>query len=309
VKFLISALFLLVLRVPVHAQQLTYQTLYVDYDSAVEFRNLKIIPIRPKQRGFGESASHIISLNHALKEGLATVSERGTASTENVHYMRIRNVSDQPIYVASGEIFSGGRQDRMVTRDTVLVPDGRDQYISVMCVEEGRWSDKERKFRYENFANSSLRKVLDVNRNQVLIWQEVSRQLDSQHIRSKSLAYLSRNGDKKMQTLQNEYFNFFHDHFKAADSTIVGIVCVSGDQVIGSDIFASRDLFYNMLDPVLIGYTDQVLYTGKPVTITNEEVKTYMDKLLTDEVSQEKFLKENGKIFRQNGEVIHINSF
>jgi hypothetical protein len=34
-----------------------------------------------------------------------------------------------------------------------------------------------------------------------------------------------------------------------------------------------------------------------------------MDKLLSDEVSQIRFLKENGKIFRQNGEVIHINSF
>jgi hypothetical protein len=309
VKFLVSALFLLVLRLSLHAQQLTYQTLYVDYDSAVEFRNLKIIPIRPRQKGFGESTSRLISLNHALQEGLATVSERGTASTENVHYMRIRNASDQPIYVASGEIFSGGRQDRMVTRDTVLVPDGRDQYISVMCVEEGRWSNKERKFRYENFANASLRKVLDEDHNQVLIWQEVSRQLDSQHIRSKSLAYLSHNGDKKIVTLQNEYFNFFHDHFKAADSTIVGIVCMSGDKVIGADIFAGRNLFYNMLDPLLIGYTDQVIYSGKPVIITNEEVKKYMDKLLTDEISQEKFLRENGKIFRQNGAVIHINSF
>mgnify|MGYP001545176496 FL=1 len=227
-KFLISALFLLILRAPVHAQQLTYQTLYVDYDSAVEFKNLKIIPVRPKQRGFGQSMSQVISLNRALREGLATVSERGTASTENVHYMRVRNISDQTIYVASGEIFSGGRQDRMVTRDTLLAPDGRDQYISVMCVEEGRWSEKERKFQYENFANSSLRKVLDEDHNQVLIWQEVSRQLDSQHVKSKSLAYLSRKGDKKMQTLQNEYFNFFHDHFKAGDSTIVGIVCMSG---------------------------------------------------------------------------------
>ena len=308
-KFFFTALLLLGLQTFAHAQQLTYQTLYVDYDSAVEFKNLKIIPVRPKQRGFGQSMSQVISLNRALREGLATVSERGTASTENVHYMRVRNISDRTIYVASGEIFSGGRQDRMVTRDTLLVPDGRDQYVSVMCVEEGRWSEKERKFQYENFANSSLRKVLDEDRNQVLIWQEVSRQLDSQHIKSKSLAYLSSNGDRKMQTLQNEYFNFFHDHFKAGDSTMVGIVCLSGDKVIGSDIFASRNLFYNMLDPVLIGYTDQVLYTGKPVTITNEEVKNYMDKLLSDEVSQAKFLKENGKIFRQNGEVIHINSF
>lgn len=308
-KFFFTALFILASVVFVRGQQLTYQTLYVDYDSAVEFKNLKIIPIRPKQKGFGRAVAHVISLSQALKQGLATVSERGTASTENVHYMRVRNVSDQTIYVASGEIFSGGRQDRMVTHDTLLAPDGRDQYISVMCVEEGRWSDKERKFRYENFANASLRKVLDVDHNQVLIWQEVSRQLDSQHIKSKSLAYLSRNGDKKLQALQNEYFNFFHNHFQAGDSTIVGIVCMSGDEVVGSDIFAGRNLFYDMLDPLLIGYTDQVIYSGKPLTIENEEVKKYMDRLLSDEISQEKFLKENGKIFRQNGEIIHITSF
>ena len=308
-KFFFTALFLLALQAAGHAQELTYQTLYVDYDSAVEFKDLKIIPIRPKQKGFGESTSRIITLNRALKEGLAALSERGTASTEKGQYLRIPNNSDRTIYVAAGEIFSGGRQDRMVTRDTLLAPDGRDQYISVMCVEEGRWSEKERKFQYENFANSSLRKVLDEDRNQVLIWQEVSRQLDSQHIKSKSLGYLSRNGDKKLQSLQNEYFNFFHDHFKKTDSTIVGIVCLSGDKVLGTDIFASRDLFYNMLDPVLIGYPDQVIYTGRPVTNINEEVKKYMDKLLTDRISQEKFLKENGKIFRQNGEVIHINSF
>jgi hypothetical protein len=294
--------------VVVHAQPITYETVYVDYDSAVKFKDLEIIPIRPKA-GAGRSASGIISLSQAVKKGLAEVSERGTASTENVHYLRIRNHSDQTIYMASGEIFSGGRQDRMVARDSLLVPNGRDQYISVMCVEEGRWSDKERKFGYENFANPALRKVLDKEKNQVLIWQEISRQLDSGRIRNKSLAYLAQVTNKKMKSEQNSYFNFFHDKFKATDSTILGIVCMSGDSVIDSDIFANPDLFYSMLDPLLIGYSNEVAYVGKPVTITHEEVKRYMDKLLTNEISQELFLKENGKIFRQNGQMIHINSF
>lgn len=307
VKFFFAAFFLLVLQVIVHAQ-ITYQTVYVDYDSAVEFKNLRIIPIRPKQ-GFGHSISDIISLNKALEKGLVTVSERGTASTENVHYLRVQNHSDKTLYIASGEIFSGGRQDRMVTRDSLLVPNGRDQYISVMCVEEDRWSDKERKFGYQNFANPALRRVLDEDKNQVLIWQEISRQLDSGHIKNKSQAYLSRITNKKMKPVQNAYFQFFHDKFKATDSSIVGFVCMSGDRVIGSDIFSSRDVFYDMLDPLLIGYADEVTYMGTALTITLDKEKQYMDKLLRDEISQELFLKENGKIFRQNGGVIHINSF
>jgi hypothetical protein len=109
--------------------------------------------------------------------------------------------------------------------------------------------------------------------------------------------------------LNDEYYNFFKSKFKSADSTIVGFVCMSGDKVIGSDIYASSDLFYNQLDPLLKGYCDEAVYMGKPLTITREEEKVYLDKLLSDKRSQELFLKENGKIFRQNGEVIHINSF
>jgi hypothetical protein len=307
VKFFFTAFFSFALLAVLQAQ-ITYETVYVDYDSAVEFRNLRIIPIRPKQ-GFGRGAPGIISLNKALEKGLVTVSERGTASTENVHYLRIQNHSDQTIYIASGEVFSGGRQDRMIARDSLLAPTGHDQYISVMCVEEDRWSDKERKLDFRNFANPALRKVLDKDKNQVLIWQEISRQLDTGKIKNKSQAYLSRITDKKMAPVQDAYFQFFHNKFKTTDSSIVGFVCMSGDKVIGSDIFASRDLFYDMLDPLLIGYADEVTYMGKPLTITREEEQAYLDKLLKDETSQELFLKENGKIFRQNGQVIHINSF
>ena len=290
------------------AQEITYDNVYVDYDSAVEYKNLRIIPIRPKY-GFGNKAPKAISLSQAIKQGIAVVSERGSASTENVHFLRINNHSDQTIFISSGELISGGRQDRMITRDTLLEPNGRDQYISVMCVEELRWSDKEKKLDYQNFANPSLRRVVDVNKNQVLIWQEITRQLGEGNINSKSSAYLSRNADKKMVQLNDEYFHYFQDKFKAGDSSMVGIVCMSGDKVIGADIYASRDLFFNLLDPLLKGYCDQAVYMGKPVTITREQEQEYLDKLLADKFTQEKFLKDNGKIFRQHGQVIHINSF
>ena len=302
------AIIFLAFSAAVKGQEITYDNVYVDYDSAMEFKNLRIIPIRPKH-GFGDRAPHVISLSQALKQGLAEVSERGTASTENVHFLRINNHSDQTIYISSGEIFSGGRQDRIIAQDTLLEPNGRDQYVSAMCIEELRWSEKEKKFSYQGFANPSLRKVLDESKNQVLIWREISKQLQDNNIPSKSSAYLARVADKKMMQVNDEYYNYFKDRFKNTDSSIVGFVCMTGNRIIGSDIYAYRDLFFNQLDPLLKGYCDQAVYMGKPLTITHEEEKIYMDKLLTDKVTQEKFLKENGKIFRQHGQVIHINSF
>jgi hypothetical protein len=290
------------------AQEITYENVYVDYDSAIEYKNLRIIPIRPKN-GFGKGLPHVVTLSQALKQGLAEVSERGVASTENVHFLRIHNHSDQTIYISAGEIVEGGRQDRMLAQDTLLEPNGRDQYVSAMCVEELRWSEKEKKFTYLGFANPNLRKVLDESKNQVLIWREIAKQLEENKIPKKSMAYVSRVTDKKMMHTNDEYFQYFQAKFRSKDSTILGFVCMSGDKVIGSDIYISPDLFYNQLDPLLKGYCDQAVYMGKPVTISREEEKIYLDKLLSDKVSQEKFLKDNGKIFRQHGQVIHINSF
>ena len=290
-----------------HAQ-LTYDNLWVDYDSAWKFKNLEIIPIRPKGR-FGSQNPGIISLSQAIARGIATVTERGTASIDNVHFLRINNNSDKSLLISSGEVIAGGRQDRMVARDTILAPSGRDQYIPVMCVEENRWSEKEKKFVYSNFANPFLRKVLDQNKNQVIIWKEIANQLDQSGIKSLSLAYLSRYADKKMTPYYDEYFRFFQQKFRSSDSSIVGFVAMSGEKVIGSDIYAGKDLFFSQLDPLLKGYIDGAILYGTPVIITDDKVKEYMNQLLKDEKSQEEFVKYNGKIFRQNGEVIHINTF
>ncbi len=290
--------------------QLTYETLYVDYDSAAQYRNLKLIPVRRKGGG-GEpgGAGGVVSLNQALSQGLVTVTERGTTSIDNVHWLRFNTHSDKSVYIAGGEIIAGGRQDRMIVRDTILAPSSKDQYVPVMCVEEGRWSDKEKKFAYSNFANMHLRKVLDSSHNQVLIWKEVEKQLDSGKFKNNSMAYLSRNLDKKYALAGDEYFRYFRERFREKDSTIIGFVAVSGGKIIGSDIFAGRSLFYQQLEPLLRGYIDEAILYGGPVTLADGPVKRYMDKLLKDERSQEEFVKKNGKIFRQDGQVVHVNTF
>ncbi len=305
-KFLFT--FLLLFISAAVCAQITYETVYVDYDSAWQYKNLKIVPVRSKKGGDGQYPG-IVSLSQAIKLGLATVSERGTASTENVHLLRINNHSDKSVYISSGEVIAGGRQDRMIARDTILAPSEKDQYVPVMCVEEGRWSDKEKKFVYSNFANPHLRKVLDQNKNQVLIWKEINNQLDVGGVKSKTLAYLSKNIDKKLAPLIDEYYNFFLEKFRKTDSTVVGFVAISGGRVIGSDIFASKNLFYSQLEPLLRGYTDDVITFGAPITYPDKSLHDYMDELLRNEKSQENFVQDNGKIFRLGGEVIHVNTF
>jgi hypothetical protein len=306
---------LLLFSVKCAQAQLTYQSLEVDYDSTWTYKNLKIIPIRPKGGGNGnplgfpqQSGTPIISLSQALKLGYIKISERGTASTENVHYLRINNSSDTAVFIASGEIITGGRQDRMVTKDTVLAPNGRDQYIDVMCVEEGRWSEKEKKFGYYGYADPSLRKVLDQSRNQVLVWKEIFGQLDGSAVKAPTLAYTARKQDKKYVLQETEYFQHFYEKIMK-DSSITGFVCVSGDKVIGMDVFAGNNLFQEELEPLLRGYIEAAIVRGSPVKAPDTTVKKYLDKVLTSEKGQEEYLKKNGKIFRYEQKVYHITGY
>jgi hypothetical protein len=290
--------------------QITYETVYVDYDSAWQFKNLKIIPIRRKNPGgMPPGMGDVVTLSQALNKGLVTVTERGSTSFDNVHWLRFNTHSNKSVYISGGEIISGGRQDRMIVRDTILHPSEKDQYVPVMCVEEGRWSDKEKKFGYGNYANTDLRKILDSTHNQVLIWREVDRQLQAGGFKNNSLAYMSRYQDKKYIAASDEYYRFFRDKLARTDSNVVGFVAISGDKVIGSDVYNSTDLFYNQADPLLHGYIDEAMTAGAPVTLKDPPVHRYMDKLLKNEASQEVFVKDNGVIFREAGVVVHVNTF
>jgi hypothetical protein len=290
------------------AGQLIYETVWVDYDSAWEYKSLQFIPIRPHNPE-GKPGPRMMSLSRALQQGVASLSERGSASTENVHWLRLNNRSDMSLFVASGQTFTGGRQDRMVTKDTVLAPTGRDQYIPVMCIEEGRWSDREKKIQYGNYANMQLRKVLGQSGNQVLIWKDIFSQLDSAHLNSTTLAYAALSQDKKYQVQENEYLRFFRDKIRSSDSAMTGFVCVSGDKVLGTEIFSDKQLFFDELEPLLFGYINEAILKGSEPMLVKEEIKTLMDQVLTNETLQNEYCKKNGKIFRVNGKVVQVTAY
>lgn len=97
--------------------------------------------------------------------------------------------------------------------------------------------------------------------------------------------------------------------FRNADSSIVGFVCVSGNKVTGCDAFAGTNLFYNALEPLLQGYIEEAIRFGKTPDLNDRFIKTYMDQFMTDEKSQEQYLKKNGKLYKYENKVIHLTAY
>lgn len=288
--------------------QISYDRVMVQYDSAVSFRNLQLIPVRAIGQG-GGIIEGVTGLQEAMRQRWVTVSERGTASTENVHWLRIHNHSQRPLLVLAGEMVRGGRQDRMLTADTVLFPNGRDQYVRVMCVEEGRWSNKEKAFQYFGFVNPALRRTLDESGNQVVIWREIDRQLEAAGIRNKTLAYAGGSVDRKGHLLNSDYRQFFQDYLRNTDSSLLGWIAISGKRVIAADIFSSSSLFYLQADALLEGYIEEADRTGGPPSMQQAAIRAYIDPALRSEAEQTAYLREHGHIFRYQQRVLHIHLF
>jgi hypothetical protein len=84
---------------------------------------------------------------------------------------------------------------------------------------------------------------------------------------------------------------------------------MSGDKILGSDIFISNNLFYGKLQPLMMGYIEEATVFGSLPAVPDLRVSKYLDQFLTDEVSQEEFVKKNGRLFKAVGKVIHITTY
>jgi hypothetical protein len=78
-----------------------------------------------------------LTLQEALEQKKVIVYE-----TQSVNELAIENVSSEDIYVQSGDIVKGGKQDRMMAQDFIVPPKSGRMPISAFCVEHGRWSGR-----------------------------------------------------------------------------------------------------------------------------------------------------------------------
>jgi hypothetical protein len=75
----------------------------------------------------------------ALQEALAT-KRVNVVETGRVDQLMVENLGDQEVFIQSGDIVTGGRQDRVIVSSLVLPPHSGRLPIAVFCVEPGRWT-------------------------------------------------------------------------------------------------------------------------------------------------------------------------
>lgn len=94
--------------------------------------NLTIFMIHGKA---GLSGKTPITLQEALQKGVVRVHETGS-----VNQLEVENLGDDLVFIQSGDIVKGGKQDRVLSVDLILPPRSGRVSIASFCVEQERWT-------------------------------------------------------------------------------------------------------------------------------------------------------------------------
>ncbi len=309
----IQLLILFVLIAQICPAQLTYQQVWVDYDSAWTFQNLQLIPIRYRGEGAGMPfykemlPSKYTTLSEGMRTGKVKVKEFITKGDADVHILSVINNTGKSILVNSGELLMGGKQDRMVG-ETKLIPPGKDEYyVTVYCVEEGRWAKRPRGFTHNGSADLDLRRTMDLTQHQAEIWKDISDRFKSQQMPVGTSAYgqLDRNGIKA----DSMYRNFFNAKMAKTDSAFAGFLAISGNSILGTELFVTPSLFNNAWESMLGTFSRTAISRGGIPSVDIKRMEVFMDALLENETSQKKTLAQSGKAYKYENLVIGLIAY
>jgi hypothetical protein len=98
------------------------------------YKNLSIFLIHSPDQAKGKTP---LTLQEAMAQKKIVVHETG-----DVNQLAIENVSDDEVFVQSGDIVKGGQQDRVLALDLMVPPKSGKVSIEAFCVEQGRWNSR-----------------------------------------------------------------------------------------------------------------------------------------------------------------------
>ncbi|MGH9578024.1 MAG: ARPP-1 family domain-containing protein, partial [Terriglobales bacterium] len=181
----------------------------------------------------------------------------------------------------AGEIVTGGKQDRVISTDRLVLPGSEPLPLDVFCVEPGRWHGASTSFGASLMAAPNVREKAAVAKDQQQVWNATAEsrtavadaaaaspgaaggRVQEELRRSSSYAQMEasptikRRIDDASTGLQRDYERALRGALQGKN--VVGVVVAINGEVVWADLFADSSLFQRYWPKLLRSYVVEAM--------------------------------------------------
>ena len=234
-----------------------------------------------------------------------------------VNRLMVLNRSGRPLYLMPGEVIYGGKQDRTIATEAIILAGDKPVPVDVYCVEEGRWEGRMAAEQVEmltiitdgqqtgetaeklaaeanrgkfvtkagNLSKQS-RYAVQAGKGQTTVWGSVGVANQDAGVQTSSNAFTANYADPGVLKRLKTYIDRLQAPVAEQKQVVGAIVAING-KVEAVDVFESTPLFRKLWPKLLKGHAlDAANAAGKPEA---KKVCTLGDakKFLTDAMQAE----------------------
>lgn len=250
----------------------------IEMGPPIQFHNISIVPVMTARTGSFQKYT-------LLEQGVAarTLDVRelaGNSGEAQVNAVEIRNRGKDPVYLLGGEMILGGKQDRIIARDTVVAASRKWTRVSVFCVEEGRWGGQNMKFQSgKAMVDVSVRRAA-MTGSQSKVWEQVSKKNALHGTQSATQTYRRTIQNQSVRKKVQPYVRQLMSKMPK-DKQLAGLVFGVNGKIHVADIFGNPVLFEALENKLLSAYVlealgHQVVRDARPVS--SKAARTFVGK-------------------------------
>ena len=193
---------------------------------------------------------NLLTLEEAIDQHKVVVYE-----TSNVNELAIANISNEDVFIESGDIVKGGQQDRTLKDDLILPSKSGKVSIASFCVEHGRWTRRGNESvttfggAHQSVASKELKMAVK-KADQAEVWSQVAQaqarlaeNLHSDPRPPASPTSLSMTMDAPVVQRSTDGFIQELAGIVNGKSDVVGYAFAINGKVNSADIYGSHELF------------------------------------------------------------------
>jgi len=197
------------------------------------------------------------TLDATLSAGHLKVGEMDRASVPTVE---VTNTGGRNVFLMSGEIIKGGKQTRLIRKDTIVEPKQKVA-VAVFCVERGRWAGGKAFKGAANAAPASIQDAINRGADQGAVWRRVREAAPALggESQTESLDEMLES-DKAKRAFEEVHKDL--GKFSPPDTVGVAVADARTGKVVGLELFGRRDLFDGLQQKLVEGYAADLVLTA-----------------------------------------------